>query len=121
MRSTCGSGGAPTPTTSTCARWPTSPRGTATPGTSPWPTVTWCSGVTTCTGPYLITPEEIAASERDYVALGHWDVPHDMSAGAVTAAYSGSASRYRVCALVTLSTADGDRRVDVERLDLGES
>jgi DNA repair exonuclease SbcCD nuclease subunit len=68
---------------------------------------------------YLITPEEIAASDRDYVALGHWDVPHDMSAGTVTAAYSGSASRYRVCALVTLtSAADGARTVDVERVDL---
>ena len=68
---------------------------------------------------YLITPEEIAASERDYIALGHWDVPHDMSAGTVTAAYSGSASRYRVCALVTLTDDDAGRRVDVERLDLG--
>ena len=70
---------------------------------------------------YLITPEEIAASDRDYIALGHWDVPHDMSAGEVTAAYSGSASRYRVCALVTLTTDDGHRRVDVQRLDLGET
>ena len=69
---------------------------------------------------YLITPEEIAASERDYIALGHWDVPHDMSAGDVTAAYSGSASRYRVCALVTLTLDDDTRRVDVERLDLPE-
>jgi hypothetical protein len=70
---------------------------------------------------YLITPEEIAASERDYIALGHWDVPHDMSAGTVTAAYSGSASRYRVCALVTLTDDDDGRRVDVERLVLDEA
>jgi DNA repair exonuclease SbcCD nuclease subunit len=68
---------------------------------------------------YLITPEEIAASDRDYVALGHWDVARDMSAGSVTAAYSGSASRFNVCALVTLSVVDGERVVDVARLDLG--
>ena len=65
---------------------------------------------------YLIAPEEIAASDRDYVALGHWDVPRDMSAGGVTARYSGSPSRYRVCALVTLTLDGSDRRVDVEQL-----
>jgi DNA repair exonuclease SbcCD nuclease subunit len=68
---------------------------------------------------YQITPEEIAASAQDYIALGHWDVPHDMSAGDVTAHYSGSASRYGVCALVTLSDAGpAGRRVDVERVEL---
>jgi DNA repair exonuclease SbcCD nuclease subunit len=68
---------------------------------------------------YQITPEEIAGSDRDYVALGHWDVPRDMSAGGVTAGYSGSASRFNTCALVTL-TFDGDRRqVEVEALVLG--
>jgi DNA repair exonuclease SbcCD nuclease subunit len=67
---------------------------------------------------YQITPEEIAASDRDYIALGHWDVPHDMSAGDVTARYSGSASRFSVCALVTLTLVDGERRVRAERLDL---
>lgn len=67
---------------------------------------------------YQITPEEIAASDRDYVALGHWDVPHDMSAGDVTARYSGSASRFGVCALVTLSLVDGERRVRADRIDL---
>ena len=54
---------------------------------------------------YQITPEEIAASERDYVALGHWDVAQDMSAGDVTARYSGSASRFGV-----LRAGDPDRR-----------
>ena len=44
---------------------------------------------------YQITPDEIAASDHDYVALGHWDVPHDMSSGGVSAHYSGSASRSR--------------------------
>ena len=39
---------------------------------------------------YRIHPSEIAGTERDYVALGHWDEMVDASAGAVTAAYSGS-------------------------------
>jgi DNA repair exonuclease SbcCD nuclease subunit len=65
---------------------------------------------------YLITPEEIAGSERDYVALGHWDVQRDVSAGAVAAWYSGSPSRKAVCALVTF-TRDGDeRRVHVQSI-----
>ena len=66
---------------------------------------------------YLITPEEIAASGRDYVALGHWDMPADASSGPVTAAYSGSPSRVGAAALVTLRLgAGGDRQVDVEQL-----
>jgi exonuclease SbcD len=67
---------------------------------------------------YLITPEEIAASDRDYVALGHWDVPRDMSAGGIVARYSGSASRFNVCALATLTLVDGERHVDIEQLQL---
>ena len=67
---------------------------------------------------YQITPEEIAASAQDYIALGHWDVPHDMSSGDVTAHYSGSASRFGVCALVTLTDTGTDKRVDVERVEL---
>ncbi len=67
---------------------------------------------------YQITPEEIAASDRDYIALGHWDVYHDMSAGDVAARYSGSASRYGSCALVTLSVIDGERRVEATQLEL---
>jgi len=67
---------------------------------------------------YLITPEEIAASERDYVALGHWDVQRDVSSGVVPAWYSGSPSRKAVCALVTM-TLDGDeRRVDVRSISV---
>lgn len=69
---------------------------------------------------YLIDPAEIAASGRDYVALGHWDVPFDASSGAVVAAYSGSPSRLGACALTTLwLDAGGGRHVDVERLALG--
>ncbi|MEO5899352.1 MAG: metallophosphoesterase [Ilumatobacteraceae bacterium] len=71
---------------------------------------------------YQITPEEISNSDRDYVALGHWDVARDMSAGGVTARYSGSASRFNVCALATLTLdGDGTRQVDVESLRLAGS
>jgi exonuclease SbcD len=65
---------------------------------------------------YLITPEEIAGSDRDYVALGHWDVPRDVSAGSVAASYSGSPSRRAVCALVTLSHDGDERRVQVDSI-----
>jgi hypothetical protein len=67
---------------------------------------------------YQIHPDEIAASERDYIALGHWDVARDMSTGGVTAGYSGSASRNGICALVTLAIVDGARHVAVEPLRL---
>lgn len=68
---------------------------------------------------YPIDPAEIAGSDRDYVALGHWDLPFDASSGAVVAAYSGSPSRSRVCALTTM-TLDGcgRRTVQVERVAL---
>lgn len=65
---------------------------------------------------YPITPEEIATSGRDYLALGHWDVPSDASHGEVVAAYSGSASRVGQVALVTLAATDGLRRVSVETI-----
>jgi DNA repair exonuclease SbcCD nuclease subunit len=67
---------------------------------------------------YLITSEEIAACERDYVALGHWDVQRDVSSGEVTAWYSGSPKRYASCALVTLSAHAGARSVHVEPIQL---
>lgn len=62
---------------------------------------------------YLIHPQQIAGCDRDYLALGHWDVPGDASRGAVTAAYSGSFRRVGAAALVTL--AEG-RAAQVERL-----
>jgi DNA repair exonuclease SbcCD nuclease subunit len=66
---------------------------------------------------YPIAREEIAASDRDYVALGHWDVPFDASSGGVTAAYSGSPSRLGTCALVTLRLHPGlGRQVTVEQV-----
>lgn len=42
---------------------------------------------------YPIYPAEIAASKRDYVALGHWESMSDVSAGQVLAAHSGSPQR----------------------------
>jgi DNA repair protein SbcD/Mre11 len=68
---------------------------------------------------YPITPAEIAGSDRDYVALGHWDVPFDASSGPVVAAYSGSPSRMGAGALTTLWLDDGGgRHVSVEHLVL---
>jgi exonuclease SbcD len=67
---------------------------------------------------YLITSEEIAGSERDYVALGHWDVQRDVSAGAVRAWYSGSPSRKAVCALVTMTRDGDDRHVHVQSISV---
>lgn len=68
---------------------------------------------------YLITADEIAGSDRDYVALGHWDVAHAVDAGPVRSWYSGSPSRTSVCALVTLAhDGTGDRTVTVESVSL---
>jgi DNA repair exonuclease SbcCD nuclease subunit len=70
---------------------------------------------------YLITPEEIAASDRDYVALGHWDLPRDVSVDGVAAAYSGSPSRVGRYALVALDTdPDGTRRTTIELAAMAE-
>ena len=70
----------------------------------------------------LITPEEIANSGMDYVALGHWHDPSDYSSGGVTARYSGATEIVGIgqkepggVLLVTLSDA-GAR---VERLETG--
>ena len=66
---------------------------------------------------YLIAPAEIAGCGRDYVALGHWDMPFDASSGPVAAAYSGSPTRVRACALTTLwLDPGGGRHVGVERV-----
>jgi hypothetical protein len=69
---------------------------------------------------YPIAPAEIAGSGRDYVALGHWDMPFDASCGPVVAAYSGSPTRLGICALTTLALdGRGGRRVGVERVAVG--
>jgi len=67
---------------------------------------------------YLITSEQIAATDRDYVALGHWDVQHDVSAGDVVAWYSGSPKRYASCALVTFRSSGDARSVHVDPIKL---
>ncbi len=42
---------------------------------------------------YIIRPEDIEETRRDYIALGHWENNADVSVGGVTAAYSGSPNR----------------------------
>jgi len=39
---------------------------------------------------YLVTPEDIAGSDMDYVALGHWHSKGDYSSAGVSAWYSGA-------------------------------
>jgi DNA repair protein SbcD/Mre11 len=69
---------------------------------------------------YLLTTEQIANSRWDYIALGHWHVPTDISSGNVAAIYCGSASMAKACALVTLSEEPGMRRVQVDRMTLAD-
>lgn len=74
---------------------------------------------------YLIYAEEIEVSQRDYVALGHWDHFLPIRHGEVTACYSGSpeppvqhtASLSGVVALVTLDDVTG---VHVEPRAVGD-
>ena len=68
----------------------------------------------------LITPEEIAASRFDYLALGHVHVFSVMQHGVTTAVYPGSpnvgqGAREMTAALVDLCPESG---VSVQRLDL---
>ncbi len=68
----------------------------------------------------LITPDEIAASDFDYLALGHVHVFRDVSHGATRAFYPGSplvpyAPERSSVALVTLDPENG---IDVECLRL---
>lgn len=63
---------------------------------------------------YLIFPQEIAESGAHYVALGHWELPYDASAGTVVAAYSGSPQMARQVLVVEL-----DHQVRVRRHPLG--
>jgi DNA repair exonuclease SbcCD nuclease subunit len=69
-----------------------------------------------------ITPAEIAASGFDYLALGHWHVPTDVSHGDVKAHYPGSPDPYQAraaghAAVVCLSEARG---VEVELVRVAE-
>ncbi|HEY8491173.1 MAG TPA: hypothetical protein VIO14_09285, partial [Dehalococcoidia bacterium] len=64
---------------------------------------------------WRIYPADVAASDRDYVALGHWDVACRLLAGRTLACYSGSpvtpgwaTERLSGCALlITLDEAAG--------------
>lgn len=68
----------------------------------------------------LITPEEIAASQFDYLALGHVHVYSTFTHGQTTAAYSGSpnsgqGAKEMTAALVDLDPTSG---VTVTKLSL---
>ncbi len=56
-----------------------------------------------------IYDEDILRSQRDYIALGHWDGFIDISQGRTTACYSGSLSGFGVAALVDLDESHGPR------------
>jgi DNA repair exonuclease SbcCD nuclease subunit len=65
-----------------------------------------------------ISPEEIAATDCDYLALGHWDRMVDVSHGPVVARYSGApytGDGITAALLVTLNPATG---VAIARLPL---
>jgi DNA repair exonuclease SbcCD nuclease subunit len=49
--------------------------------------------------------EEIATTEADYLALGHWDRPMRVGDGAVPAYYSGSPELVQTVNLVRLMPA----------------
>lgn len=63
---------------------------------------------------WLIHEEEIAATDADYVALGHWDVPQRVGNGRVPAYYSGSPAMAGTVNLVSFAEAG----VQVARLPL---
>ena len=65
---------------------------------------------------YLIFPQEIAESGAHYVALGHWELPYDASAGTVVAAYPGSPQMARQVLVVEL-----DHKVRVRPHPLGRA
>lgn len=56
---------------------------------------------------WLITSEEIAATEADYVALGHWPTPGAAGNGTVPAYYSGSPDLARTVNVVRLRDEGG--------------
>jgi DNA repair exonuclease SbcCD nuclease subunit len=64
---------------------------------------------------WVFGDEEIAATDADYLALGHWDRPMPVGNGAVPAYYSGSPALAQTVNLVRLS-ADGKAVVTREPL-----
>ena len=76
----------------------------------------------------VITPEEIAASGLDYVALGHWHSTQQGKAGGVPWAYSGAPEPLALdqagagnVLLVTLDEQGGKRTVSVEERRVGRT
>jgi DNA repair exonuclease SbcCD nuclease subunit len=61
-----------------------------------------------------VTPDDIEATGADYVALGHWHVRTDVSAGPVTAWYSGAPHGFGASGLWNLIDLDPDNGVRVE-------
>ena len=55
---------------------------------------------------WIFSDEEIAATEADYLALGHWDRPVQVGNGAVPAFYSGSPELARTVNLVRLTAGE---------------
>jgi DNA repair exonuclease SbcCD nuclease subunit len=54
---------------------------------------------------WIFSDEEIAATEADYLALGHWDRPAQVGNGGVPAFYSGSPELARTVNLVRLTAS----------------
>jgi len=76
----------------------------------------------------VITTDEIAATNLDYLALGHWHSAQAGKAGTVTYAYSGAPEavaldqdRAGKVLLVELNERDGARTVAVEERQVGRS
>ena len=91
------------------------------PQPQPTPPPTGGTGATTITitGAGVSTRDLTVARGARVTFVNNDSVPHDMSSGDVTAHYSGSASRFGVCALVTLTDTGTAKRVDVEQIALG--
>jgi DNA repair exonuclease SbcCD nuclease subunit len=64
---------------------------------------------------WLFSDDAIAATEADYLALGHWDRPEQVGDGSVPAYYSGSPELARTVNVIRLTTM-GDVLVSRETL-----
>ncbi len=62
---------------------------------------------------YPITREDIAACDRDYVALGHWDAHLDVGQGDVTAFYPGSPTWVGLSSIVEFRSMNDSRDITV--------
>jgi DNA repair exonuclease SbcCD nuclease subunit len=76
----------------------------------------------------VITTDEIAATNLDYLALGHWHSAQAGKAGTVTYAYSGAPEAVALdqdragnVLLVELNERDGARTVSVEERQVGKT